>query len=273
VLIGLLILLALLAPLLAPHDPLAVDVLQRLQAPSRAHLLGTDQVGRDQLSRMLYGARISLAVGPIAVALAASVGVILGLVGGYAGGFVDNAIMRVMDALLAFPGLLLALVIVSTLGPGLMNTLIAFAVGGIPRYARLLRSLALSVRTREYVVAARATGAGSPRIMLRHVLPNSASPVLIAVTLHVGATIVGIASLSYLGLGIQPPTPEWGAMLSGSQTLLFRAPWLLFSPGIAILVAVVAFNLLGEGLRDALDPRLRGNAGGRTGGSRRRLGR
>lgn len=255
--VAVLVALALLAPVLAPYDPLAVEITERLQPPSRQHLLGTDQVGRDQLSRILYGGRVSLFVGLIAVAIASGIGVVLGLVAGYAGGHLDNVIMRVMDALLAFPGLLLALVIVSALGPSLINTLIAFGIGGIPRYARLLRSLALSVRSREYITAARATGAGHLRLMFRHMLPNSISPVLIAMTLQVGTTIVGIASLGYLGLGIQPPTAEWGAMLSGSQTLLFRAPWLLFAPGVAILIAVVAFNLVGDGLRDALDPRLR----------------
>lgn len=249
--------MALLAPLLAPYSPLETNLAQRLKPPSLANPLGTDQLGRDQLSRIIYGARVSLVVGLVAVAIASLLGSSVGLVAGYAGGALDGAAMRLMDAMLAFPALLLALAIVSALGPGLVNTLIAFGIAGVPYYARLLRSLVLSVREREYVLAARALGASHGRIMLRHVLPNAVAPVVIAMTLQTGTVIVGIASLGYLGLGAQPPTPEWGAMLSGSQIQFFSAPWLLFAPGGLILAAVVGFNLIGDALRDALDPRLR----------------
>ncbi|HEV2108651.1 MAG TPA: ABC transporter permease, partial [Thermomicrobiales bacterium] len=251
--------MGLLAPVLAPYSPIETNLAERLRPPSSAHLLGTDQLGRDQLTRIMYGARVSLVIGLVAVAIAAVVGSGVGLVAGYGGGALDNVIMRLMDAMLAFPPLLLALVIVSALGPGLVNTLIAFGIAGIPYYARLLRSLVLSVRAQEYVLAARALGVPNGRIMLRHVLPNSIAPVIIAMTLQTGTVIVGIASLGYLGLGVQPPTPEWGSMLSGSQIQFFSAPWLLLSPGMMILAAVIGFNLIGDGLRDALDPRLRGS--------------
>lgn len=247
------------APFLTPYSPIDTDLLGRLQPPSLAHPLGTDQLGRDQLSRIMFGARVSLVVGLIAVGIASIVGTTAGLLSGYAGGIVESVVMRVMDAMLAFPGVLLALAIVSALGPGLVNTLIAFGISGIPFYARLMRSMVVSIRNREYVLAARSIGATHRRLMLRHVLPNSVMPVIIAMVLQTGVVIVGIASLGYLGLGAQPPTPEWGGMLSGSQALLFSAPWLLFAPGTMIVLAVVGFNLIGDGLRDALDPRLRGN--------------
>ena len=262
----LLLMMGMLAPVLTPYSPIETNLAERLRSPSAAHPLGTDQLGRDQLSRVMHGARVSLFVGLVAVAIAAFFGSGIGLVAGYAGGRVDDAIMRLVDAMLAFPPLLLALVIVSALGPGLVNTLIAFGISGIPYYARLLRSLVLSVRAQEYVIAARALGAGGGRIMLRHVLPNSIAPVIIAMTLQTGTVIVGIASLGYLGLGAQPPTAEWGVMLSGSQIQFFSAPWLLLSPGAMILAAVIGFNLIGDGLRDALDPRLRGS--GEAGGGR-----
>lgn len=251
--------MGLLAPVLTSSSPNETNLDLRLRSPSAAHPLGTDQLGRDQLTRILYGGRISLVIGLVAVVIAAVVGSGIGLLAGYAGGRTDNALMRVMDAMLAFPPLLLALVIVAALGSGLVNTLIAFGIAGIPFYARLLRSLVLSVRAQEFVLAARAVGAGGSRIMLRHVLPNSIAPVIIAMALQTGTVIVGIASLGYLGLGAQPPTAEWGAMLSGSQIQFFSAPWLLLSPGGMILAAVIGFNLVGDGLRDALDPRLRGS--------------
>ncbi len=261
--LGMMVLLfgmGLLAPVLAPYSPLETNLTERLRSPSASHPLGTDQLGRDQLTRIMYGARVSLLVGLVAVVIAAVFGSGIGLVAGYTGGRIDDATMRLVDAMLAFPPLLLALIIVSALGPGLVNTLIAFGISGIPYYARLLRSLVLSVRAQDYVVAAHALGAGSGRIMLRHVLPNSIAPVIIAMTLQTGTVIVGIASLGYLGLGAQPPTAEWGAMLSGSQIQFFSAPWLLLSPGAMILTAVIGFNLIGDGLRDALDPRLRGSS-------------
>ncbi|CAN5496983.1 ABC transporter permease [soil metagenome] len=257
VLVVLLFLAGLLAPLLTPYSPIQIDLGNTLQPPSLAHPMGTDELGRDQLTRILYGARISMIMGVLAVAIASTFGALLGLVAGYAGGFTDNLIMRGMDALLAFPALLLALLIISALGPGLGKVLIAFGIGGVPFYARLLRSMVVSIREREYVEAARALGASPTRVMLRHVLPNSISPLIIATSLAMGVVIVGLAGLGFLGLGAQPPTPEWGAMLSGSQARFFTAPWLLFTPGAMILLAVVGYTLLGDGLRDALDPRLR----------------
>lgn len=253
----LLFLAGLLAPVLTPYSPIKIDLLNTLRTPSWSHPMGTDELGRDQLTRILYGARISMVMGLLSVAIASILGAILGLVAGYTGGVVDNLIMRCMDALLAFPGLLLALLIISALGPGLTKILIAFGIGGVPFYARLLRSMVLSIREREFVEAAHALGASRMRVMLRHVLPNSISPLIIATSLAMGLVIVGLAGLGFLGLGAQPPTPEWGAMLSGSQARFFTAPWLLITPGAVILAAVVGYTLLGDGLRDALDPRLR----------------
>lgn len=252
-----LFLLGLAAPVLTAHSPTEIDLTQTLQPPSIGHPLGTDELGRDQLTRILYGARISMVTGLIAVTAAATIGAAIGLVSGYVSGWFDSLVMRAMDAILAFPALLLALLIISVLGPGLTQVLIAFGIGGIPFYARLMRSMALSVREREYVEAARALGASPLRIIVRHVLPNSMAPLIITSTLALGLVIVGLAALGFLGLGAQPPSPEWGAMLSGSQVRFFAAPWLLISPGVMILFAVTGYTLLGDGLRDALDPRLR----------------
>lgn len=252
-----LFLLGLLAPLLTPYSPTDIDLLQTLQPPSTEHLLGTDELGRDQLTRVLYGARVSLVTGLIAVVLAAAIGASIGLVSGYVSGLFDSVVMRAMDFILAFPGLLLALLVISIFGPGLVQVLIAFGIGGIPFYARLMRTMGLSIRQREYVEAARALGASPLRIIVRHVLPNSLAPLIITTTLAMGLVIVGLAALGFLGLGAQPPSPEWGAMLSGGQVRFFSAPWLLISPGVAILAAVTGYTLLGDGLRDALDPRLR----------------
>lgn len=247
--------MGILAPWIAPYSPIEINLSERLRGPSAEHLLGTDQLGRDQLSRIMFGARISMIIGLVAVGIASVAGALIGLIAGYAGGRTDSVLMRLMDALLAFPPLLLALAIVAALGPGLLNALVAFGIAGIPYYARLLRSLVLSVRTREYVVAARSVGVPPLRLMSSHVLPNSVGPVIVAMALQTGTVIVGIASLGYLGLGAQPPEAEWGAMLSGSQIQFFSAPWLLLSPGLMILAAVIGFSLVGDGLRDALDPR------------------
>lgn len=246
-----------LAPLLTPYSPTRIDLSQTLRPPSLSHPLGTDELGRDELTRILYGARISMIMGLFAVAISAFFGAALGLLAGYAGGWLDNLIMRAMDGVLAFPALLLALLTISVLGPGLFKILIAFGIAGIPFYARLLRSMVLSVRENEYVLAAQALGASRTRIMVRYVLPNSISPLIVAASLGMGFVIIGLAGLGYLGLGAQPPTAEWGAMLSGSQARFFISPWLLLSPGGMILVAVVGYVLLGDGLRDAFDPRLR----------------
>lgn len=246
-----------LAPLLTPYSPTKIDLAHTLVAPSSSHPLGTDELGRDELTRILYGARISMVMGLLAVAISAFFGVVFGLLAGYAGGWLDNLIMRGMDGVLAFPALLLALLTISVLGPGLFKILIAFGIAGVPFYARLLRSMVLSVRENEYVLAAQALGASRTRVMVRYVLPNAVSPLIVAVSLGMGFVIIGLAGLGYLGLGAQPPTAEWGAMLSGSQARFFIAPWLLLSPGGMILLAVVGYVLLGDGIRDALDPRLR----------------
>ncbi len=252
-----LLLLGAFAPLLTSYSPNRIDLANTLQPPSRTHLLGTDELGRDELTRLLYAARVSMIVGLAAVAISNVLGVLFGLVAGYAGGVTDNVIMRTMDGILAFPALLLALLVISVLGPGLLKILIAFGIAFAPSNARLLRSMVVSVRENEYVLAAQALGASRTRVMLRYVLPNSVSPLIVSASLGMGFVIIGLAGLGYLGLGAQPPTAEWGAMLSGSQARFFTAPWLLISPGAAILVAVVGYVLLGDGLRDALDPRLR----------------
>lgn len=252
-----LLLLGALAPLLTPYSPNRVDLANTLQPPSGEHLLGTDELGRDELTRILYAARVSMLVGLAAVVISNVLGVVFGLVAGYAGGVVDNAIMRAMDGVLAFPALLLALLVISVLGPGLFKILVAFGIAFAPANARLLRSMVVSVRENEYVLAAEALGASRTRVMVRYVLPNSVSPLIVSASLGMGFVIIGLAGLGYLGLGAQPPTAEWGAMLSGSQARFFIAPWLLISPGAMILTAVVGYVLLGDGLRDALDPRLR----------------
>ncbi len=260
--IGLLIVTALfmaglLAPFLTPYSPTDIDLANTLQPPSAEHWLGTDELGRDQMSRLLFGARVSLVMGLLGVTIAASAGATLGLIAGYAGGFADSLIMRAMDAIFAFPALLLALLVISITGPGITQVLIAFGIAGIPFYARLMRGMVLAIRQEEYVIAAEALGGSPARVILLHILPNAMTPLIITTTMAMGLVIVGLASLGFLGLGAQPPTPEWGAMLSGSQSRFFTAPWLLLSPGIAIVMAVVGYALIGDGLRDFLDPRLR----------------
>ncbi|MGI8700190.1 MAG: ABC transporter permease [Nocardioidaceae bacterium] len=256
-----LLLIGAFAPVLTGYSPYNVDLSNTLQPPSRAHLLGTDELGRDELTRLFYAARVSMVVGLAAVAISNVLGVLFGLLAGYAGGVTDNLIMRAMDGILAFPALLLALLVISVLGPGLFKILIAFGIAFAPSNARLLRSMVVSVRENEYVAAARALGASRIRVMVRYVLPNSISPLIVSASLGMGFVIIGLAGLGYLGLGAQPPTAEWGAMLSGSQARFFTAPWLLLAPGGMILAAVVGYVLLGDGLRDALDPRLRQSQG------------
>jgi peptide/nickel transport system permease protein len=246
---------AVLAPVLAPYEPTAItpDI---LQGPSREHLFGTDELGRDVLSRVLYGARISPWVGVLAIALAGFVGTALGLISGYAGGMGDSVIMRGMDILLAFPGILLAIVIVATLGPGLRNAMIAVGVAFIPTFARVVRGDVLVEREKEYVSAARGLGASGPRIVFREILPNVWGPVTVLATLGVAGAILAAAGLSFLGLGAAPPTPEWGAMLSEGRNYLPDQWWIAIFPGIAIALTVLGINLIGDGLRDTLDPRL-----------------
>lgn len=251
------VLVAIFAPLVAPYDPLQQDFRAALQGPTPAHLFGTDDVGRDILSRVIYGTRISLRVGLIAVSISCVIGVLLGLAAGYYGGWVENAIMRVMDVLLAFPGLLLALAIIAVLGPGLFNVMIAVGLGNVPVYTRLTRASTLSVRERDYVLAARALGFSNARIMLRYILPNVIPPVIALATLGVAGAILTAAGLSFIGLGAQPPTPEWGAMLTQGRQYLQKAWWFTVFPGLAIMITVLAINILGDALRDALDPKLR----------------
>jgi peptide/nickel transport system permease protein len=251
----LLVAVAVLAPLLAPQDPLQQDLYGRLQPPSRAHLMGTDDFGRDILSRIIYGSRISLRIGLVAITAALLLGTTLGLWAGYWGGAVDMIIMRFMDLLLAFPSILLAIAIVAVTGPGIDNTIMAVCVVLIPQFARLVRSSVLSVREMAYVEAARAIGAGQARILFVSVLPNCMAPIIVQTTLSLGTAILDAAGLSFLGLGAQPPTPEWGAMLAGGRELLLKAPWVMTFPGLAIFTVVLALNLFGDGLRDALDPK------------------
>jgi peptide/nickel transport system permease protein len=244
------------APAFAPFDPVALGP-DTLAPPSAAHWFGTDFGGRDIFSRVLFGARNSLLVGMVAVGIAAFVGVTTGLVAGYYGGWLDMLLMRTIDVMLAFPGILLALAIVSMLGPGLFNLMIAVGISAIPAYARITRGSVLSAREELYVSAARSIGVGNRRILLVHILPNIFAPILVAATLGIGTAMLAAAALSFIGLGDQPSTPEWGQMLSEGRQYLRGQPWIATFPGVAIMVSVLSMNLLGDGLRDALDPRLK----------------
>ncbi len=257
VVVGLLALLALFAPLVAPADPISQNLEGRLLPPSRQHWLGTDDLGRDLLSRIIYGGRTSLTVGIVSVGIALAVGTVLGLAGGFYRGWSESLIMRSMDIMLAFPATLLAIFIVGIRGPGLNNAMLAIGVINIPIFARIVRGSTLRVRQEDFVEAARALGASQQRILNRHILPNTLAPIIVQTSLSIGAAILEAAGLSFLGLGAQAPTPEWGSMLTNTREFLRDAPWAATFPGLAILLAVVGFNLLGDGLRDALDPRLR----------------
>jgi peptide/nickel transport system permease protein len=248
---------AILGPLLAPYDPSDMGVGPSLAAPTLAHPMGTDTFGRDIFSRVLNGAQLSLMVGLVAVLIEASFGVVLGLVAGYYGGWIDSLSMRVIDVLLAFPGILLALAIVSVLGISLTNLMIAVGIGGIPSFARLIRGSTLGVKENLYVTVARSIGAHDSGIIFRHILPNVVSPIIVYATLRIAFAIIATSSLSFLGLGAKPPSPEWGVMLSDGREFLRVAPWVTTFPGLAIMISVMGINLLGDGLRDVLDPRLR----------------
>jgi len=265
--LGILTLAAILAPLIAPYDPIKPLRDTKRRSPPCIHILGcpedqsqhifgTDGNQRDLFSRVIYGARLSLSIGVATVTFAIVIGVVLGALAGYSGGWLDNSIMRVMDVLLAFPSLILAIAIVAVLGPGLANALLAIAFVSIPVYARLVRASVLQVKEQDFVSASRALGASPMGILIGHVLPNALTPIIVAATLGIASAILDAAALSFLGLGAAPPTPEWGLMLGEERNSLFNAPHLVFFPGVFIMITVLAFNLLGDGLRDALDPRL-----------------
>jgi peptide/nickel transport system permease protein len=255
--LAVLVVVAIAAPVIAPFDPIEMAAQDMLMPPGRQHLFGTDNFGRDLFSRVMYGARISLTVGFLSVSIGAATGLVLGLLAGYSGGWVDTLIMRVMDALLAFPGILLALSIMVVLGSDLKNVMIAVGISSVPRYTRVVRASVLSAKENLYVEAARAIGCSSVVIMFRHILPNVFAPVVVLSTLGIAGAILLSAGLSYLGLGAQPPTPEWGLLLNSGRDYLALAWWITTFPGIAIMVTVLAINMLGDGLRDALDPRLK----------------
>lgn len=265
-LVGLLLVVALslvavIAPLIAPYDPIKINIPSRLQPPNPAHLLGTDHLGRDLLSRVLYGARVSLLVGVTIAGMSSLLGSLLGLISGYFGKTVDNVIMRLCDMFFAFPPLILAMAIAASLGPSLQNTMLALVIVWWPRYARLARSQVLSLRELDYVQAAKALGASHARILVRHILPNAFSPVVVQTTLDIGQAILMAASLGFLGFGAQPPTPEWGLMASEGRIYMRDFWWYPTFPSLMIMLTVLGFNLLGDGLRDALDPRQRGRLG------------
>ena len=256
VIVGIAVLAGLIGPFVAPWDPYAQELSLRLSGPTSGHLFGLDELGRDILSRLIVGARISLMVGLAVVSVSSSIGILMGSIAGYYGGRVDQIISRVMDVLLAFPGILLAIALVAVLGPSLTNVILALSVIGWVGYARLVRAQVLRVRELEYVQAARALGARTPRILLRHVIPATLPTVIVQATLGMAGAIIAEASLSFLGLGVQPPTPSWGTMLDAGRSHLFDAPHLTLFPGLAIALLVLGFNFLGDGLRDRIDPRI-----------------
>jgi len=258
IVIALFIFMAIFAPLLAPYAPEDMDLSNVLQKPSGAHWLGTDQLGRDTLSRIIYGSRTSLVIGLSVVGISCVVGMTLGLLAGYYGGWTRNIIMRLIDALMAFPMILLALVISALLGNGMRNVIIALSVAMVPGYARFMCGQVLWVKENDYVLACRSMGARNMRIMLRHVVPNCLPPLIVLITMMLGSVILAEAGLSFLGIGIIPPTPAWGSMVNDGRLYLPTLPILSIAPGFAVMLVVFAFNMVGDGLRDALDPRLRG---------------
>lgn len=256
-LVVLFVAIAILAPLISPYDPIATSWSAIRVAPSAAHWMGTDEIGRDEMSRVIFGARASLLAGVVSVLLAAAIGVPTGLLAGFAGGWIDALLSRLVDAMLAIPFLVLAIALAAVLGPNLRNAMIAIGITTAPIFMRVARGSTLDVMTHDYIEAARAVGNPAWRIAVRHVLPNIFPPILVQATLSIATSIIAEASLSFLGLGEQPPTAAWGAMLNAAQQFLTLAPWLAIFPGVAIFLTVLGFNLLGDGLRDALDPRQR----------------
>jgi peptide/nickel transport system permease protein len=262
VVIAVLIACAMFAPWIAPQDPAYLDLSSRLLRPSAAHWFGTDELGRDILSRLIYGARISMLVGTCVVATSLALGLIFGSIAGYYGGFLDRLVnVIVMNAFLSFPGILLAIAFVAFLGPGLFNLVLALSIGGWVGYARLVRAQVLAVREREFVEAARALGASDLRIIVRHILPNIIQPLIVQAAIGMAGAILAEATMSFLGLGVPPPTASWGSMLNDGRSHLFDAPHLVLFPAVAVMVAVLSFNFIGDGLRDYLDPRSRIEAG------------
>jgi ABC-type dipeptide/oligopeptide/nickel transport system permease subunit len=258
VMLLILILTALFAPWIAPYDPYEQDLRHTLQKPSAEHWLGTDLYGRDLLSRVIYGTRNSLLVGVVSVGFAAGVGMILGLISGFFRGVIDSLMMRIMDALMAIPPIVLALSLGAAMGGGLVNVIISLGIALIPSYARMMRGQVLAVREADYVIAAEISGASRWRNMFVHVLPNCLSPLIVMITLHLGVAILAEAALSFLGLGIQPPGAAWGSMVNEGYRYMTANPLLSFAPGLAVMIAVLTFSIVGDGLRDALDPKLRG---------------
>ena len=251
------VLIAVFAPLIMTHDYAAMDVAARRQGPSAAHFFGTDELGRDLFSRVIYGSRYSLAIGVCAILLAAVIGVILGVIAGYFGGWVDNLIMRFLDVIQSIPALLLVIVIAAVLGTGFAMTVLALSVSYIPAIARLLRASILEVREQEYIEAAHSINCSKLQIIIQHILPNSFAPVIVNLTMGVAGCITASATLSFIGLGVRPPEPEWGALLTGGREFMRTCPYMVIFPGIAIMITVLALNLFGDGLRDAMDPKLR----------------
>jgi peptide/nickel transport system permease protein len=257
-LLGLFSITALLAPWMAPHDPAHLDLAARLLPPSAGHWFGTDELGRDVFSRTLYGARISLTVAAAVVSLSLTIGIVLGALAGFYGGVLDTVInLYLSNAFLSLPGILLAVAFVAFLGPSLVNLVIALALSGWVNYARLVRAQVMAVKEREFVQAARSLGAGDLHLLLRHILPNTLQPLLVQTAVGLAAAVLAEATLSFLGLGVQPPTPTWGAMLNDARSHLFESPYLVFFPALALALCVLSFNLIGDGLRDLLDPRSR----------------
>lgn len=250
------IIVAFVGPYFTPYEPNTQDVVNKLQSPSADHWFGTDHHGRDIFSRIIHGMSITLYVGFASVILGATVGIVLGIIAGYYGGRTDSIIMRCMDVLLAFPGILLALAIVSVLGGSIRNVIIAVAIFSVPVFARIVRGSTLETRRLEYIDAVRALGASDFRIIFKHILPNVSSPIIVQATMNIATAVLTASGLSFLGLGAQPPTPEWGAMLSDGRNYLYNAPHVAFFPGVMIVAVVLAFNILGDGLRDALDPKM-----------------
>lgn len=259
VILSLIIFIAVFADVFFPYEAMVVEqnAALRLKPPTAAHWLGTDEVGRDILARIVHGARVSLPVAFATIAIATVVGGILGAVAGYGGKHADNVIMRVMDVFLAIPSILLSIALVSALGPSMGNLLLAISISNIPPFARIVRSSVITIRNEEYIEAARAVGVSDTRIIFRHILPNCMAPIIVQATLSIAGSILAIAGLSFIGLGIQPPTPEWGSMLAGGRQYIRNAWWVCAFPGIAIMLTILSLNLLGDGLRDALDPKLK----------------